>query len=333
MKVSLQPIEDQVLVIMGASSGIGLTAARMAARRGARVVLAARNEEALRQATDEINAAGGEAIFVVADVSREEDVRRIADAALSRFGRFDTWVNNAGVFLVATIEQTAEEDARRLFDTNFWGMVYGSRVALEHLRVRGGALINVGSVDSDIAIPLQGIYSASKHAVRGFTDALRMELEKEGAPVSVTLIKPSSIDTPLTIHEKTYTGRESKLPPPVYSPDIVADAILHCAEHPRRDMFVGGGGKAMALLGAFAPRVLDKVMEWTMFSLQHRSDSIPTKTNLNRPTTGGQERGDYPGHVRQTSLYTKAMEHPVLSFAAMVGAGLLLASMVGEERS
>ena len=131
-------------------------------------------------------------------------------------------------------DSSSEANAWRLFEINFWGTVYGSLIAAEHLKRRGGALINVGSVASDLALPIQGMYSASKHAVRGFTDALRMELEEAGAPVSVTLIKPTSINTPLPQHARNDTDREPKLPPPVYEPEEVAMAILHAAQHYRQ---------------------------------------------------------------------------------------------------
>ncbi|MDQ3908522.1 MAG: SDR family oxidoreductase, partial [Acidobacteriota bacterium] len=224
MTVQLKKLSDQVVVITGASSGIGLATAREAARRGARLVLAARSEDSLRQLCDEIDSAGGECVHVAADVGNEEDVKRIAQEAIRRFGWFDTWINDAGVSIYGKLTEVSNEDHRRMFETNFWGVVYGSQAAAKYLRNRGGALINVGSVLSDRAIPVQGMYSASKHAVKGFTDALRMELEEEGAPVSVTLVKPSTIDTPYTQHAMNYQDREPSLPPPVYDAQVVAEA-------------------------------------------------------------------------------------------------------------
>ena len=173
----LKALSEQIIVITGATSGIGLVTARMAAKRGAKLVLAARSETSLRRLVDEIASAGGEAGYVVADVGREQDVQRIADVAVERFGGFDTWVNNAGVSIYGRLTEVTVEDMRRLFDTNVWGVVHGCRTAAAHLRERGGAIVNVGSTLSDRAIPLQGIYCASKHAVKGFTDAVRMELE------------------------------------------------------------------------------------------------------------------------------------------------------------
>lgn len=196
MTISLLPISEQVMVITGASSGIGLVTAKAAARQGACVVLAARNEQDLRQAVGDIRASGGRAIHVVADVADPQQVEAIANAALHEFSRIDTWVNNAAVSMYGRIVDVPIEDMRRQMDVNYWGQVYGSRAAVRHLRQRGGALINVGSAVSDRAIPLQGNYCAAKHALKAFTDALRMELEEEGAPISVTLVKPASIDTP-----------------------------------------------------------------------------------------------------------------------------------------
>ena len=243
MSISLKPLQEQVIVITGASSGIGLATARAAAKKQAKLVLAARNQEALETIAQQIKNDGGQAVTVVADVGRREDVQKIADTALEHFGGFDTWVNNAGVSIYGRLAEVSDEDSHRLFDTNFWGVVYGSLVAAEHLRSRGGTIINLGSVLSDEAVPLQGMYSASKHAVKGFTDALRIELREDKAPVAITLIKPGSINTPYPQHAKNYTDRELTLPPPVYAPEEVANAILHAATHQKRDIYVGGSGK------------------------------------------------------------------------------------------
>jgi len=327
MKVKLKQLQDQTIVITGASSGIGLVTARLAAKRGARVVLNARNEEALRKIVDDINGSGGNASYVAGDVGHLEDVRRISDEALQRFGGFDTWINNAGVSIYGHVLDQTLEDHRRLFETNYWGVVHGSMVACEQLRGRGGALINVGSTLSDCAIPVQGTYCASKHAVKGYTDALRMELEKEGNPISVTLIKPSSVDTPYIQHAKNLLPTEPLNPPPVYSPDTVADAILHCAEHPERDVFVGAGGMALSKFSHHAPRVTDKVMQATMFDLQ-KSEELKHHNrpdSLHGPSEDGRERGDYPGHVAESSVYTQASLHRVLAVSLMAGLGLAIA--------
>jgi short-subunit dehydrogenase len=324
MKIQLKKIGSQVLVITGATSGIGLATAREASRRGARLVLAARNHDALQTLKHELEAKGSQVSCVTADVSNEEDVRKVLDEAIRAYGGFDTWVNNAAVAIYGRIEDVGMDDLRRLFEINFWGVVYGCRIALPHLRQHGGALINMGSVVSDRAMPLQGMYSASKHAVKGFTDALRMELEADHAPVSVTLIKPASIDTPWPIHAKNYMEEEPTLPPPVYAPEVVANAILHACEHPVRDIFVGGGAKALSAGGMHWPRLMDMLMERTMFSAQKvkHAPSRPPGHNLDQPAVDLRERGDYAGHVSRTSAYTFAMLEPLRSMPSRLASGV-----------
>ncbi|UPV99189.1 SDR family oxidoreductase [Halorussus gelatinilyticus] len=335
MSVDLKPLEEQVVVVTGASSGIGLTTARMAAERGARVVAAARSEDALRELTDEIRQSGGEATYVVADVSDRDDVRKIAATARDAYGGFDTWVNVAGAFLYGKLEDTPVEDMREQFDTNVWGLLYGSLEAANLLKERGGAIINIGSVASDRAIPLQGSYSASKHAVKGFTDALRMELEQEGAPVSVTLVKPASIDTPYPEHAKNYMDEEATLPPPVYTPETVARAILDAAENPQRDVFVGGGAKGMAALGHYAAGVLDTVMEKLFVPMQKESESPrrDAPNNIEEPTGELEERGDIDRHVSKESAYTRTTQRRSLTGLALAGLGAVGLALFARSRS
>ncbi|HEX8362216.1 MAG TPA: SDR family oxidoreductase [Longimicrobium sp.] len=332
MKLRLKPVGEQVIVITGADSGIGLTTAREAARRGARVVINSRNTEALAQIADELRAMGTQAEWLAGDVGDERAMRELARVAIHAFGRIDTWVNNAGVGIFGQLELTPLGDARRLFETNYWGMVHGSLAALPHLKARGGALINVGSVESGVPIPLHGHYSASKHAVKGFTDALRMEMEKQDAPVSVTLIRPAAIDTPFTEHSHNHMeGADPELPPPVYAPDVVADAILHCAEKPKRELIVGGAGKQMSAMWRRAPRLFGRYAENVVWE-QERAPRGTKRRNdaLYAPTTAGSERGDYPGHVMESSAYTQAAESPLRSALLL---GLLGVGTVWAVRS
>ncbi|HEY0794060.1 MAG TPA: SDR family oxidoreductase [Chthoniobacterales bacterium] len=329
MSLKLKPLAQQTIVITGASSGIGLVTARMAARKGANVVLAARNEDALQKLAEEIVGNGGRAIYVVTDVGREEDINHVAEAARSRFGGFDTWVNNAGVSIFGSCEEVSIADMKRMFDTNFWGVVYGSRAAVRHYRQRNqpGSLINIGSFFGDRATVVQSTYSASKHAVHGWTDALRMELEAEKAPVSVTLIHPGRIDTPYNEHARSYIPQQPAHRGMIYPPEAVAEAILFAAQRPKRDMFVGSQAKFAVLLGSLSPRLMDKFMETTMFWSQRSSRPSRSREDnaLYRPGDGLHERGTHePAWLRASSLYVKASKHPLLSAIGIAGGALLL---------
>jgi short-subunit dehydrogenase len=220
-------------------------------------------------------------------------------------------------------------DKRRLFDINFWGVIHGCRSAIRYLRQRGGTIINVGSVVSDRAVPLLGIYSASKHAVQGYTDALRMELEEERAPIHVSLVKPSSTNTPFIEHAKNYMEAEPEFAPPVYAPEEVARAILRCAETPTREITVGGGGRMLAVMGSVAPRMTDLYMERTMFQQQKRQHQPNDERDaLNRPIEDGRRRGPTERHEMRRSAYTRAAMSdagrmlPILALGA-IAAGVL----------
>lgn len=333
MNVKLKRAGDQTIVITGATSGIGLVTARTAAKRGAKLVLIARNEDALRQLAEEINASGGEAIYAVADVADEEALKRAAQTAKDRFGGFDTWINNAGASLYGRTMEVPIDDLRRVFETNVWGVVNGSRVAVEALRERGGALINIGSETSDAAVPLLGIYSASKHAVKGFTDSLRMELEADNIPISVTLIKPTAIHTPFPQNAKSYLPYEPQLPPPVYAPELVAEAILHCAEHPTREFFVGGMAKVHSSMALNAARLHEKMNESMIDSAQNSGEPAPPNRPDGLHTTNSNldERGVQDRFVLEHSLYQQAKLHPAITATLAIAGGVALAAWLGSK--
>jgi short-subunit dehydrogenase len=329
----LKELPAQVIVITGATSGIGLATARMAAENGAKVVLAARNEEALHKLANEINESGGNAVYSAGDAADETSVRKAAEKAVKAFGRIDTWVNNAGGSIYGRIMDVPTEDLRRLFETNLWGVVNGSRVAVENLRENGGALINVGSEVSDIPLPLQSMYAASKHAVKGFTDGLRMELEADDLPISVTLIKPTAINTPFPQNARNYLPYEPQLPQPLYAPELVAEAILHCAQNPKRDFLVGGMAKLHSSLGTHAPRLNDKMMELTIDSMQNSGELSPGNRpdGLYETNSDLSEYGDPDRFTIKTSLYQKASLHPLLVGALAVGGGLAIGALIKSQ--
>jgi NAD(P)-dependent dehydrogenase (short-subunit alcohol dehydrogenase family) len=334
MRSSRKPINEQAVVITGASSGIGRATARLAADAGARLALNSRDEHDLLELTKALRIRGATVAMSVGDVADEAAMIALAETAVRDLGGIDTWVNNAGVSIYGRIEEVTVADARRLFETNYWGVVNGSLAALPHLRRSGGTLINVGSILSDTGYPLQGHYTASKHAVKGFTDSLRLELEHDGAPVAVTLIQPAAIDTPYPEHARSYLGVQPKHLPPVYAPEIVAEAILECAERPKRDVLVGGGAKVFQTMEKYAPRLGDRVKEAMFFDGQ-QSDNPADEDSLYRPQSGdARERGRYPGRVMRTSLYTRARLHPeqLLVGLAVAGAGYVIARQARSGR-
>lgn len=319
----LKPIAEQVMVITGASSGIGLVTARRAAAAGAKVLLVARSGDALAEVASGIGASGGIACTFAADVGEIAQVRAAAAAAIERFGRIDTWVNAAGVAIYAALVDTPPDEHRRLFRTNYFGAVHGALTAVEHLRERGGALITIGSIAGDIPSPVMGAYAASKHAVKGFVESLRIELAAAGTPISVTLIKPSGIDTPIADHAATHVDGAALIPPPVYDPDLVADAILDAARHPRRNVTVGGIGRVQVLLATHFPGLFARYGGLVAPLLVDPDAGPAPQSNLDRPTGEARARSQ-----RQTgralSLYAPAARHPAFGMAGLAAAGLAL---------
>jgi NAD(P)-dependent dehydrogenase (short-subunit alcohol dehydrogenase family) len=304
MRPRLKPLRDQVIVITGASSGIGLVTAREAARQGASVFLISRNAEALEKQCGQMTRNGkARAAFAAADVGDESQVLAATERALEVFGRIDTWVNVAGVGIYAPLLATPLQEHERLFRTNYWGVVNASRAAIKHLR--GGAFITVASVVADFGSPLLGAYAASKHAIKGYIDCLRIELLAERVPIAVTLIKPSGIDTPFAEHAATYLPHAAKIPPPAYAPDLVAKAILFAAQHPRREITVGGVG-ALQIAGArFLPKLADHISAWFKPYLTDPARRPSGTNNLFTAGAGGRARSQRE-HALRHSIYTDA---------------------------
>lgn len=326
--MKLKPIEKQTIVITGGSSGIGLATAKMAAERGANVIILSRDEEGMRKICDEERAAGHKMDYVVAEVGEREQVRNAVQTIVKRHGGFDTWYNCAGVGVYSKLEDVSDEDHERVFRTNYWGVVFGSLEALKHLKKKksGGVIINQGSIVSDMPAPVLGTYTATKHAVKGFTDSLRQELIEEGAPVAVSLIKPAGIHTPFGEHAKNDMDGASVVPPPLYAPEVVAEAVLAAAEKPIREVTVGGAGRGMTWLSNFMPKVADQFFA-RAFPIMAIDKSRPPRKRqggFDKAGSSGDMYGDQDTtFMLKSSLYTSAKTHPVKTFAtaAAVGAG------------
>jgi NAD(P)-dependent dehydrogenase (short-subunit alcohol dehydrogenase family) len=321
-------ISDQVIVITGASSGIGRATAVAAAAQGARVVLAARNARDLEELASEIARAGGAAIAVPTDVTDFVRVQALADRAVQEFGRIDCWINNAAVSMYGAFDDVSLEDFRRIMDVNFMGQVHGAKAALPKLEETGGTLICVGSVLSDRGVPLQGAYCASKHALKGWLDSLRVELRERGSAVRVTLVKPSSINTPLFSKAKTLLGVAPQPIPPVYEPEIAASVLLRAATHRDRDAYVGGAGKFYAMLERVSPSIVDLHQLKRGFTAQ-RTDWPKGENDANNLWDAveydGGVHGEFTRGAKPRSVYNFMEGHKgALWLAGAVAGGLAL---------
>ena len=318
-----KPLKQQTIVITGASSGIGLATAQTAARAGARLVITARDQPSLDAIAAQLATEhGAEVLALAADVGVREQVDRLAAAALARFGGFDTWINNAGVGLIASVlDAYRDPEARRLMDTNFWGMVYGSLAAAAFMRAHGGTLVNVASISADHAVPLQTVYSASKHAVKGFSDGLRQELQAEGSRMQVVLVKPASIASPLIEHVAHPPGRKPRLVSPLYDPYDAARAILAAAEHPQREVEIGGVAVGNSVAAAVAPGLMDMAAPFVAQRQWRDEPSAGSDGNLFTPShdSHGRVLGHHPDQRVMPSLYNRAMQPLQAGPAALAG--------------
>lgn len=315
MKFKPKKINHQTIVITGASSGIGRATALMAGERGANVVLAARSEFDLQDVEEIIRKKGGQSLTVVTDVTKSEDLLNLKAKAEEKFGRIDTWINNAGTSIYGYLIDSDLEEERRLFETNFWGARIGSQIAVEAMKEHGGVLINLGSEVSVAAQPLLGMYSASKHALKAFTDALRSEIKDQGYPVEVCLVRPTAIDTMFADHATNRLPEgEPSLPGPLFEPEVAAEAILKCAENPQRDVYVGGPARLSAILDTFFPKVKDMMAESQMKELKKGTghEHLASNENLDNAPSTNDTRGTNEGKHYSRSLYTDITTMSVL---------------------
>lgn len=303
-------LSESVVVITGASSGIGAATAHELARRGATVVLAARNADGLRTVADECHRLGGRAQAVPTDVGDHAAVQRLAERTVAAFGRIDAWINNAGVSAYGVLDDVPPEEFRRVIETNLLGTAYGIRAALPHLRAAGGGVvINNASVLAEVALPYMAAYNASKHGIRGLANTVRQELRAAGERnISVCTVLPATIDTPFFASAGNHTGRELVPPPPVYPPRVVADTMLRLLRRPRREAYAGGAARALGLQWRLAPAVLERLL--TSYGKRAEFGPSPapaTPGNLFAGAGTGQPQGGWRGERRHVVGATAAL--------------------------
>jgi len=336
MMGKLKPVGEQVVALMGASSGIGRETALQFARRGARVVVSGRSEEGLNSLADEIRSEGGEVTALTAEVTEFDQVKAVADRAVEEYGRLDTWVHLSGVSIFAKFEEITPEEFRRVVEVDLVGQVYGAMAALPHIkREGGGALIHISSVLARRAVPLQSPYCASKRGIEGFVESLRVELKHDGWPISVTNVMPASINTPFFTKARTKMGVKPMGFPPIYQPGVVAKTILYVAEHPTRDIVAGGAGKSMLLGQLLSPSLMDAIMARAGFKGQQTDEPRPEEAPdaLFGPVEGqDRKEGDFSEGARSRSLSTWLDTHPAAKRSLAMGAALATLA-AGRARS
>lgn len=333
-RARLRPLSDQVVVITGGSSGIGRETAGRLAAHGATVVVLSRDEDGLAATVAEITHNGGDARYLVCDVTDLPALQSAADRVEQWYGRIDTWVNDAGVLMYARFWDTSPDEFRRMLEINFMGAIHGALVALPALRRSGGgALITVTSVEAVMTLPMHSAYAASKHALEGALDGLRRELIADRAPISVTAVRPAVIDTPIYPHARNRMRRRPQAPPPYYDPAVVAMAIAFAAEHPVRTVHAGGGGRFIALAQAVAPTVVDAVFGRFGIRFMHTDQPVPANQgNLDDSVGDARVRGGLPRAGRRWSGYTWLAVHPVIRRAAVLSLAALGGRMLLRRR-
>jgi NAD(P)-dependent dehydrogenase (short-subunit alcohol dehydrogenase family) len=331
-----KPLAQQVIVVTGASSGLGRAVARLAGTRGAKVVVTARSAEALDACVREIEAFGAEALAVPGDCTVQDDVAQVVEQAVDRFGRIDTYVANAIVTVYAETYRYEPDELRRIMDVNFFGQVYGYWAALPHLRESKGTFLSVQSALAYRGIPLQGGYCASKAALRNFFESARVELLKEKAGVDISVVHPAAINTPQFDRDRQKIGKQPQPVPPIYQPEPFAAAVLHCCEHPIRELPIGWGAQKLLWGQKLSPRAGDLMLLRMGWKGQHTGEDKPLDSpdNLFRPLPGDPgAHGRFDARSRNSTLWTSLRLRRWLVGAAVVGAAAVAGSAERNRRT
>jgi NAD(P)-dependent dehydrogenase (short-subunit alcohol dehydrogenase family) len=319
-----------VVVVTGASAGVGRASAIAFGRRGYRVALLARGAEGLEGAAREVEAAGGETLVVPCDVSVAEAVEAAAERVEAELGPIDVWVNAAMVAVLAYVEDTDPDDFRRVTEVDYLGFVHGTMAALRRMRPRDrGVIVQVGSALSYRAIPLQASYCGAKFAVRGFTDALRTELRHQGSGVRVTMVQLPGLNTPQFTWVRTTLRRQPRPVAPVYQPEVAADGIVHAAEHPRRELWVGASTVAVIVGSQLAPGLADRYLARTNVKGQQTDQPLdPSRPDyLYRPLGDRGTHGPFDDEAKGSSVQLELSKRR--GVVAGAGAALVGAAAAG----
>lgn len=331
-----RPVSEQVVVITGGSYGLGRAIARAAAARGAKVVVAARNSEALGAVVEEIESLGGEGLAVQADVASRGDNETVVARAVERHGRIDTYVACATVTVYSEISHLEPEELHRVFDVNFFGRVYGLWAVLPHLRESRGTFVDVNSGLAYRGIPLQAPYCATKASLRTFLESARVELQKEGSGVDISVVLPAAINTPQFDVSRQKLGKQPQPVPPIYQPEPFAEAILHCFEHPIRELPVGWGAQKLLWGQKLSPRAGDLVLRRSGWESQNTGEPKPVDSpdNLFETLPGDRgARGRFSDRSRGSTAWTALRLRPRLSTAlALLGVGAPVAAAALARR-
>jgi short-subunit dehydrogenase len=316
-----------VVVVTGASAGLGRAIARAFGREGARVGLIARTEEPLENAAAEIRAAGGEALVLPLDLADAGAVERAADEVAARFGSIDVWVNDAMVSVLAPVAQMRADEYRRVTEVNYLGAVHGTLAALKHMRPRGaGVIVQIGSALAYRSIPLQSAYCASKAAMRGFTDALRCELLHDRSGVKVTMLQLPAVNTPQFEVVRNRLDAHARPVPPVYQPETIAEGVLFAAERAPRELWIGWSTMKAILGQRIAPGLLDRYLARAAWDAQTTDVAPkPREDDVDAPLPGDRgARGSFGGIARRTSVELWLRMHRGILAGAALAAGIAL---------